>query len=287
MPIMYRQDKHSPEEGRVQEVPSAEAARVRRKLISGGLSAAPVLMAAKSKSALAMHLCQSPSATMSGNLSHAGALTESPCAGSSPSTFAMLSNAIWTSGGLKSPTVQKWDAGSGSSGSWVDLTSGELSSLPGTTTVDGNWKWSGNAPNSGSLRIKPNGTAGLFYLGSLFADLIGNDSALKRLLPTRPTGSGDSNDKKPPEFNSARPVSIWEYLAYADITDNLQRFAQLCIVAYLNAKQANYVISQQQVNYMWFDIIVKGGKYCALDSCADGWDLAKALAYLESITPDL
>src|SRR5574337_1880046 len=60
----------------------------RRRLVAGGLSAAPILMAFKSQSALAQVACQTPSGAMSGNLSQGNTLSSTACLLTNPDTYA-------------------------------------------------------------------------------------------------------------------------------------------------------------------------------------------------------
>lgn len=297
MPIMDRQDeqgfenRRSPSDQRKGEM---EEAAVRRRLISGGLSAAPILLAFKSQSALAQVACQTPSGAMSGNLSQGNQLV-GECGGTGPTSTGTFvaggSTATFSALTVSGPSAPPWPpsitppvlqqyttSGGGSNLTWVDVTF-KLSPVARPYFV-----WTSNSDlTSGKLRVK--GTTDAAF-GAIFASIFGDATGiLVPLLPTPP--STNSNEKNNGSVSSARPVSLFEVLWFpAETSIAYGQLAQYCVAAYFYAMlhPGTYAVTANQVKDIWYDIAVMKSKYCALSTCGQngGWDASQAVTYLGS-----
>lgn len=260
----------------------------RRRLIAGGLSAAPVLLAMHSKSALATSTCLSPSRTMSGNMS--AAQQAAGCAqGQNLNAWAQTTNwptdikptlEICTRGRTQNanncngPSVSLWGAFAFPSPppglpdfSFVGY---QCSSHAGQVTVSG-------GPVAGVTKRVVSGG-----FGPLLATILGDDRGIPAVVPSY------ANDLTAPTV-AVRAVSVWEVIAYHSAIKGLYSgattvdLARYCIVAYYNAlSNPTYPVSAAQVKEMWLGG-TSGSGYCALASCTAPWYQQDIIDYLKSI----
>jgi hypothetical protein len=275
VPIMDRQDEDRPTEGRTVESEQSrrvEGAVSRRRLISGGLSVAPVLMAMSSKSALAA-TCLTPSRAMSGNMSAANPV-ESCTPGRSPVYWAAPDH--FTEWPVDPPSLQIYArTGSGNSGyegRWdpsspsapPDLSQFNYSPPPTVTT---------------SHRIAV--VSGVLDFGTAFTD---STAFQQRRGLVNVIKNPASNVTGTPTLNNMRPLSFWEVLAYSSNVDNGSTYGDLarhCAAAYFNAlKFPGYPVTADQAIDMWLQ--GTSGGYCALGSCtpAQEWQPLDIVGYL-------
>lgn len=258
------------------------ASQTRRRFVSGSLSAAPVLLALQSSSALAA-TCRTPSRMMSGNLSNHG--DKSSCmAGRSPGFWKQPQKfAQWS---VDRPTLQERK-----SGSWNEITK----DVPLLTKFTYNVapRANGNRGKSvsladGSCRVKPADDENPVSIdfGAMFEDVFVHRRSMNNVLPS-PVKKSELGAKKP-VVDSFRKISFWEILAFPEEVGGGAVTAQLarhCIAAYLNALSAEgrgefYPITSQQAIYMWQDGSVGG--YCAIDNCSAPWSAAQIIDYIKS-----
>ena len=243
--------------------------RTRRRFVSGSLSAAPVLLALQSSSALATN-CRTPSRMMSGNLSNHG--DKSTCmAGRSPGYLKKPES--FSTWGVDSPTLQKRFS---SPARWEDNT-------PTDPPLIGTFKYSAPPIPTGSFRLKPD-ALGNGDFGASFVATFGQRRGLVNVLPS------PKLDNTVPTVNAARDLSFWEILAYpaeqVGVDPVTVQLARHCIAAYINALKATgsnfYPITPQQAIHMWQDGTMGG--YCAISSCSTSvsWTAAEIIDYIKS-----
>jgi len=258
------------------EQPAAtqSASQGRRRFVSGSLSAAPVLLALQSSSALAT-TCRTPSRMMSGNLSNHGDKTTC-MAGRSPGFWVQPQKfGEWR---VDKPTLQERKLNP--SPSWRDITSGAPSLVKFTYTS--------LPPAQGSCRVKPADDANPVSVdfGAMFEDIFVHRRSMNNVLPS-PVKASELGTKAP-VVDTFRKISFWEILAYPTqlgIDTVTAQLARHCIAAYLNALMAEatsqfYPITSQQAIYMWQDGSVGG--YCAIDNCSAPWSAAQIIDYIKS-----
>ncbi|MCC6472718.1 MAG: hypothetical protein IT514_03140 [Burkholderiales bacterium] len=231
------------------------AAPGRRRLLTGGITAAPILLSAVSRSALATGTCQSPSRAMSGNLSPRNESFN--CGGKSPG--------FW-----KQP--QKF-------GNWVGALPPNLLEM-----VNGSWvtcsESSAGSPSLGSFFTLPYGNGshkignGNGY-GTTFVSIFSPSAA--GMVPVVPAADSD------PRQVSARPVTLWEVLAFpTEVGGTMSQTARALVAAYLNTKTiGNYPLTTLQVLDMWNQLVTLGS-YCPISGCGTPWNATQVKTYLET-----
>lgn len=273
---MDRQNEDRPREGRrVESEQSQGNVRgivSRRHLISGVVSAAPVLMALSSRSALAA-TCLTPSRAMSGNMSAANPV-ETCTFGRSPDYWAAPGHfAEWP---IDAPSLQIY-ARTG----------------PGNSGYEGRWDPSSPSapPSLNQFNYSPPPTVATSYriavvLGTLDfgAAFIAPTAFQQRRGLVNVIKNPASSVTGTPTLNSLRPLSFWEVLAYSSNVDNASTYGNLarhCAAAYLNAlKFPEYPVTADQAVDMWLQ--GTSGGYCALGSCtpAQAWQPLDIVEYL-------
>lgn len=240
---------------------------LRRRLLSGGLSAAPVLMAMSSRSALAQ-TCLTPSRAMSGNMSAAepaGGCT----LGSAPSYWASPAN--FSNWPVDPPTLQKYTSTSGSyQNRWTAAT-------PSTPPVLSQFNYTPGPTVNVSFRIAL--VVSALDFGTQFT-VFQQRRGLVNVLSNPASNAGTA-----PAVDPLRGLSLWEVLAYSSAVDGGTGFGELarhCVAAYLNALKfgTSYPVTANQAIGMWLE--GTSGGYCALGSCtpAQTWQAADIIAYL-------
>ncbi len=258
------------------EQPAAtqSASQGRRRFVSGSLSAAPVLLALQSSSALAT-TCRTPSRMMSGNLSNHGDKTTC-MAGRSPGFWVQPQKfGEWR---VDKPTLQerKFRQNDPTQAYWSDIDSGSPSLEK--------FAYTSLPPAKGDCRVKPASDVNPVSIdfGAMFEDIFVHRRSMSNVLPSY------VSESKLPEVNKLRKISFWEILAYPTqlgIDTVTAQLARHCIAAYLNALMAEatsqfYPITSQQAIYMWQDGSVGG--YCAIDKCSAPWSAAQIIDYIKS-----
>ncbi len=246
--------------------PAAAVQRGRRRLIAGGMGAAPVLMVLSSRSALATQ-CLTPSRMMSGNMSPHG--DNATCtAGQSPGYYKVFQSGKprWPSTITNLPV---YDSCTSSTPTWSKYTQS------GTPPLN-KFKWSPTL-KGGEMRVKPNSGAPIF--GGSFVSLF---SVAGGLVPVMPTFS---NNTTAPAVNTGRAVSLWEVLAYPESVhsdSNVAQLARHCIAAYFNALKygSDYPITKDQAVEMW--VTGRLGNYCPAANCSDPWGPSYIVSYIKS-----
>jgi hypothetical protein len=291
VPIMDREDEIRSEERRLtrQEDQSFGVGHTKRRLISGGLSAAPVLMALSSRSALAQ-TCLTPSRMMSGNMSASNPVGTCTV-GMSPEKWASPSNFVYWPAGT-APALEKCSGKATAknvmgtctvtASSWTNYTD---STVPPLSV----FQFSAIGCTMGTKDLGPvvlpvptkriNNL--LTGFGAPFADIFVDING--DFLPKIPTFT---NDSTVPSVKT-RKVTLWELLAYPTwlVSATQLDLARCCIAAYLNASVPGnqYPVTKQQAIEMW----QKGrfGNYCALDACTNPWGATEITTYLKETWP--
>lgn len=291
MPIMDRRDDSCLQAENTladeQNPVVVEDAISRRRLISGGLSAAPILLAMHSRSALATALCESPSRMMSGNMSASN--PDGSCTpGKSPDYWAKPKKfGEWPSG--KAPSLKKCTgsakfekkSGGGcklkTASSWTSYTDEAVPLLSRFTyTVPTSCPSSGMEYAGGPQSASP-ATMRVYTFGATFAEIFVDTNM--GFVPKLPTFV---NDSTVPAIAALRAVSLWELLVYPTwgFSPAQLDLARCCIAAYLNAMYFGdqYPVTAQQAIDMWRDGRV--GDYCAVSSCTTNWGPTQIIWYL-------
>jgi hypothetical protein len=272
---MNQIDENNDSERQVERPSTAQgASQTRRRFVSGSLSAAPVLLALQSSSALA-GTCRTPSRMMSGNLSNHG--DKSTCmAGRSPGYWVQPQKfSEWR---VDKPTLQERKLNP--SPSWRDINTGSPSLEK--------FAYTSLPPAAGDCRVKPTDDANPVSIdfGAMFEDIFVHRRSMNNVLPS-PVKASELGTKTP-VADSFRKISFWEILAYPTqlgVDAVTAQLARHCIAAYLNALMAEatgqfYPITSQQAIYMWQDGSVGG--YCAITTCSAPWSAAQIIDYIQS-----
>lgn len=250
----------------------------RRRLLTGGLAAAPVILTAASKSALAAE-CLSPSRVFSGNISPHG--DNFTCGGRSPGFWKTAQHLpVWATLNAKLPvpvtapilselTMSGWvvcsesGAGSPSYGSFMD-----------------------NPYKKGSHRI--GGMPPQF--GTSFAAVFGPTSGMVPVVPDPDSPDNPMTSATDRTINPGRPLCLWEVLAYPNRVGGgsddsgtptpMVQAARHLIAAYLNsAYVSGYPLTGTQVIDIWQQL-VGTGSYCPTAGCASPWGPQEVTAYI-------
>lgn len=236
----------------------SEIAASRRKLITGGAAA---VVALSSRSALATYgTCQSPSDKLSGNVSPGHNKGKTCTLGRSPGYWKQpLKFSTWP---IDPPTLE-----TRGTSSWVTDTSAG-------PTIDA---FSYTTLTSGKERVKPVPSYSSPDFGTSFVSFFVVDPGFKRVVPN-PVASGATAAP-----NQARPISMWEIMAYPVEVDNgtgLGQLARHCIAAYLSAlSSSTYPVTTTQIKAMW-DAGRTGVGYCPIPGCTTSWDTTAIISYL-------
>jgi hypothetical protein len=299
VPIMDREDDNCSGEGgwlAGQAGQPTNLMKTRRRLVSGGLSAAPVLMALNARSALAQ-TCLTPSRAMSGNMSASnpvGTCTPglSPDSWASPASFKDWPPGIAPSlqkcttssvfkkkgNGCEVKTASAWAAYTDTLVPPIDAPNRFIFGVP-TDCPNNSQDYQGGPQSTtpATLRINPQSP----NFGATFAGIFGDAFVNTDFLPKIPTFV---NDSTVPTKDDLRKVSLWELLAYPywGLSATQLDLARCCIAAYLNASVPGnqYPVTASQAIQMWRKGRL-GKNYCALDSCVDYWGEAEIVAYLK------
>lgn len=256
-----------------------EVAGGRRRLLVGGFAAGPVLYAATTRSALALE-CRSPSQIFSGNLSQQGPAT---CTPGNPPTFWKQNFTSWV--GADPPTIQR-RSGSVWSDAGADAGNDALTAFTGTSSTQA----LARIKNTAGTYCLNDATLSNWDFGATFASIfgVGSDTGLIPVVPTMRALGATCNGAFRYTLD-ARPVSLWEVLAYptnisTTVVDGigLGTFAGYVAAAYLN-KLANpgYPLSVGQILHMWNQGRTSAG-FCPAAGCtaANAWYASRISQYL-------
>jgi hypothetical protein len=293
VPIMDRQDEHCPGEGGTPEIrpgQQAEAARLRRRLLAGGVSAAPVLMTVKSRSALAA-TCLTPSRNFSGNMSSHDDGGGTCPAGHPVSYWQDPSN--WTDANRLKPTFQnctKAPAYTNNSGGTANCSLAEWGpeyTTPPASVADFSFtalvcrKPNDGGPTGGPTTATKRIKLGTSTTWARFGTAFPNSPAISSIVPI---WTADSSAPSP-----SGSAALWELLTYpsglggyASLPNKATiEFVRYCIAAYLNATSVQgYPVSLSQLGYMWRD--GSNDQYCPLESCSSYWSMQDIMDYLDT-----
>lgn len=251
-----------------QEPAAAAPSQSRRRILGGGLGAAPILLALQSQSALAT-MCTTPSRMMSGNLSDHG--DKKTCMGGlSPGYWCQPQKfGDWK---VAAPKLQTFKAST-----WQNDSGG----CPSLTSFFYTLSAQSPTPPNNAERVKS--ISGVLQFGATFISVFGNTKNLKNVVPNPLTASTGT-----PQVNYLRALSLWEVIAYPMECDNgtgLGQLARHCAAAYLNALLAAatgkfYPIRADQAIDMFNDGATDN--YCPLTTCSDPWSKQEIIDYITS-----
>lgn len=247
----------------------------RRRLLAGGLAAAPVILSATSKSALAAE-CLSPSRVFSGNISpHGDSFT---CGGRSPGFWKTPQHLpVWATLNaklpipVKAPILQeKTKTG------WVTCSESGQGAPSYNSFFD-------NPYGNGSHRI--GGTPPEF--GTSFAAVFGTAFGMPPVIPDPDSPDNPMTPATDRTINAARPVGLWEVLGYQnEIVSKggpamvMVQAARHLAAAYLNsAYVSGYPLTGAQCIDIWQQL-VGTGSYCPTASCSQPWGPQEVTAYI-------